>query len=167
MTRQTIFMIHGMFGGSWCWDHYRAFFEARGDRCLAPDLRHHDAAPGADPHPELGTLSLLDYAADLEAAIRSLDEKPVIMGHSMGGLIAQILGSRGLASALVLLAPAAPAGIWSVKSTVVKSIPASMFRWGVWRRPVPTQGRNGRRPRPAPRGRAGASPNRLWIRGWI
>jgi pimeloyl-ACP methyl ester carboxylesterase len=122
MTRQTIFMIHGMFGGSWCWDNYRAFFERRGERCLAPSLRHHDVDPGADPHPDLGSLSL--------------DEKPVIMGHSMGGLIAQILGSRGLASALVLLAPAAPAGIWSVKPTVVRSIPASMIRWGAWKRPV-------------------------------
>jgi non-heme chloroperoxidase len=136
MTRQTIVMIHGMFGGSWCWDHYRGYFERRGDTCLTPALRYHAVDPAAVPHPNLGTVSLLDYADDLEKEIRNLGEKPVIMGHSMGGLIAQILGSRGLAKSLVLLAPAAPAGISPLKPSVIKSIPVAMIRWGFWKKPV-------------------------------
>ena len=105
---QTIVMIHGMFGGSWCWDNYRGFFERKGYRCLTPALRYHDVDPKDEPHPGLGTVSLLDYADDLGRAIRSLGEKPVIIGHSMGGLITQILGSRGLGRSLVLLTSAAP-----------------------------------------------------------
>ena len=81
-------------------------------------------------------MSLLDYADDLEKLIRNLDEKPVIMGHSMGGLIAQILGSRGLAKSLVLLSSAAPAGILALKPSVIKSIPVAMIQWGFWRKPV-------------------------------
>ena len=53
------------------------------------------------------TTSLLDYAADLEARLRALPEKPVVIGHSMGGLIALLLCARGLARAGVLLDPRA------------------------------------------------------------
>jgi pimeloyl-ACP methyl ester carboxylesterase len=49
---------------------------------------------------------LLDYAETLEREIRRFDEKPIVMGHSMGGLLAQILAARGLAKAVVLLTPA-------------------------------------------------------------
>lgn len=68
----------------------------------------------AEPDPRLGTTSLIQYAQDLENYIKGkgLNTKPIIMGHSMGGLLAQILGARGVASALVLLTPAAPAGIF-------------------------------------------------------
>lgn len=133
---RTIFMIHGMFGGSWCWDPYRAFFEARGYTCLTPVLRHHGVAPGDPPHPALGTTSLLDYAADLEQEIRLLPEPPILMGHSMGGLIAQLLAGRELGSAAVLLAPAAPAGILAVRPSVLKSVQGDFLRWGFWKRPV-------------------------------
>ena len=133
---RTIVMIHGMFGGSWCWDGYRGFFAARGYTCLTPVLRHHDADPGGPPHPALGTTSLLDYADDLERQIRLLPEPPVLMGHSMGGLIAQILAGRGVGSAAVLLSPAAPAGILAVRLSVLKSIQGEFLRWGFWRRPV-------------------------------
>jgi len=77
--------------------------------------------PKAKPDDRLGTTSLLDYAEDIENEIRKLDAKPIIMGHSMGGLLAQILGSRGLARALVLLTPAAPAGIRSLTPSVMRS----------------------------------------------
>lgn len=133
---RTIVMIHGMFGGSWCWENYRGFFERRGYRCLIPVLRYHDVDPKDEPHPYLGTVSLLDYADDLEQMIRGLDEKPVIIGHSMGGLITQILGSRKLGSALVLLASAAPAGISALTPSVMKSISTEVIEWGFWRKPI-------------------------------
>jgi pimeloyl-ACP methyl ester carboxylesterase len=58
------------------------------------------------------------------------------MGHSMGGLIAQILGSRGLGRSLVLLSSAAPAGISTVTPSVLKCISTEAFEWGFWRKPV-------------------------------
>ena len=133
---QTIVMIHGMFGGSWCWENYRGFFEHKGYRCLTPILRYHDVDPNDEPHPNLGTVGLLDYADDIKEVICGLDEKPVIIGHSMGGLIAQILGSRGLAKSLVLLASAAPAGVSAVTLSVLKSISTEVIEWGFWRKPI-------------------------------
>ncbi len=133
---RTMVMIHGMFCGGWVWENYRPFFEAKGYRCITPTLRYHDLAAGEPPDPRLGTTSLLDYAADLEDIIRGLDEPPVIIGHSMGGLLAQILGSRDLARALVLLNPAPPAGIMAFKLSVLKIFGRLMKTWGFWKIPV-------------------------------
>ncbi|PKN33530.1 MAG: alpha/beta hydrolase [Deltaproteobacteria bacterium HGW-Deltaproteobacteria-19] len=131
-----LFMINGMYVGPWIWENYRDWFEARGWRCITPTLRYHDADPGAPPDPRLGMTSLLDFVQDLEDEIARLEEKPVIMGHSMGGLLAQILGSRGLARALVLVASAAPAGIWVTSPSVTRSFLAQMLQWRFWEKPV-------------------------------
>src|SRR5262245_31960557 len=104
---RTLVMIHGMWATAHVWRHWRAFFEARGWHVLTPALRHHDVPP-LEPPAALGTTSLLDYAADLEAYVGRLPAKPVIIGHSMGGLLAQILAARKLCVAAVLLCPAPP-----------------------------------------------------------
>jgi len=131
----TLFMIHGMWGGHpQYWENYQTFFQERGYRCITPTLRFHDVSPGAFPDPRLGRTSLLDYAEDLEKEIRILDSQPILMGHSMGGLLAQILGSRGLARALVLLTPAAPAGIVSIRPSVLKTFFRVMTKWAFWKK---------------------------------
>ena len=128
-------MIHGMTAGGWIWDKYRQFFEQKGYACITPTMRHHDSDPKVSPHPELGATSLRDYVNDLEAEIRKLPDKPVIMGHSMGGLITQILGSRGLGSTLVLLCPAPPAGIPMFEWAAIKGTWRSM-KIGFWKKPL-------------------------------
>ncbi|MCD4750735.1 MAG: alpha/beta hydrolase [Thermoanaerobaculales bacterium] len=131
---RTIFMIHGMYCGSWVWEKYVPFFEERGWRCITTTLRHHDMAPNGKPAPELATTSLLDYAADLEAEIRSLEDRPVIMGHSMGGLLAQILSARGLGRAAVLLTPAAPAGALALAPSVIRCFSNVLTTWAFWKK---------------------------------
>lgn len=131
----TIFMIHGMWGGAWYWQNYKEFFEKQGYRCKAATLRHHAMEPTAEPPMELGRTGLLDYAADLEKEIRALDEKPVLMGHSMGGLLTQILAARGLAKAIVLLAPASPRGILAIHPSVIKSFWSMIISGRFWTRP--------------------------------
>ena len=125
-------MIHGMWGGSWCWDNYKTYFEKKGYDCVTTTLRHHDIDPMAPPDSMLGTTSLLDYVKDLEQEILQSGTKPIVMGHSMGGLLAQILGSRDLAKALVLLTPAAPSGILSIRPTVIKSFWSIFTKWDFW-----------------------------------
>lgn len=132
---QTIVMIHGMWGGGWCWDHYKTHFEKRGYHCITPTLRYHDVDPNDEPDPHLGTISLTEYADDLEKIIRKLDAPVILMGHSMGGLLAQILASRNLADALVLLTPASPYGIMALTPSVVRSFWSTLTTWGFWRKP--------------------------------
>lgn len=133
---ETIMMIHGMSCAGWAWENYREFFEQKGYRCVAPTLRFHDMDPNGTPNPQLGTTSLLDYAEDLEKEIQKLNTMPILMGHSMGGLLAQILGSRGLAKALILLTPAPPHGIMSLKPSVIKSVWSALTTWGFWKKPM-------------------------------
>jgi pimeloyl-ACP methyl ester carboxylesterase len=127
-------MIHGMWGTPHVWRHWRAVLEARGWSVHAPALRQHNAPP-LKPPPGLGTTSLLDYATDLEAAIKHLPAKPVIIGHSMGGLLAQILAARDLCTAAVLLCPAPPAGVFALQPSVMRAFLRIQLRWGWWKRP--------------------------------
>jgi pimeloyl-ACP methyl ester carboxylesterase len=133
MAKVAVF-IHGMWGTPDVWRNWRPFLEARGWQTIAPALRHHDAPP-LSPPAGLGTTSLLDYAADLQAAIEDLPGKPVLIGHSMGGLLALMLCARGLARAGVLLTPAAPAGVLALRPSNLLAFARIETSWGWWRKP--------------------------------
>ena len=129
---KTLLMIHGMWGSGEIWAGYKTYFEKLGYQVITPTLRWHDAKYLNAPPKELGTTSLLDYAADLEQQIRALKEKPIIIGHSMGGLLAQILASRGLAESAILLTPAPPAGVFAFRLSSTRtflSVPTVPFFW--------------------------------------
>jgi pimeloyl-ACP methyl ester carboxylesterase len=107
--RFPVVMIHGAFCGGWAFESWRAVFRAKGYDAHAPDLRHHDG--NGEPPQELGQTSMLDYVEDLEEYLDALDDDPILIGHSMGGLLAQMLAARRNVRALVLLAPSAPWGV--------------------------------------------------------
>ncbi len=130
----TILMVHGMFCGPWVWENYVPFFEERGWRPVTTTLRHHGLRPGVGPPAALGTTSVLDYVADLEREIDAMDEVPVVMGHSMGGLLAQMLAARGRARAAVLLTPAAPRGVLALAPSVILSFRDVLTTWGFWKK---------------------------------
>jgi len=128
-------MIHGMWCGPWVWKKYRTYFEALGYLCHTPSLPHHDAPPH-DPPPGLGQTGLLDYVQYLEKYIADLGlRRPIVIGHSMGGLLAQIVASRDLARAAVLLTPAAPYGIFALYPSVLWSFRGMIWR-SLWHKPI-------------------------------
>jgi pimeloyl-ACP methyl ester carboxylesterase len=133
MAKVAVF-IHGMWATPQVWQNWRSFLESRGWTTMAPALRHHDAPPLVAP-PDLGTTSLLDYAADLEATLKDLPKKPIIVGHSMGGLLALMLCARGLAQAGVLLTPAPPAAVPALRPSNVWAFARIEMNWGWWRKP--------------------------------
>ncbi len=133
---KDLFMIHGMMLTGQCWGKYKDFFEKKSYQCHAPSLRHHQLFQREAPDYRLGTTSILDYVADLEAEIDQMPELPVLMGHSMGGLLAQILASRGKARALVLLAPAPPHNtVLLAPPSSLKSFSEVIRRWNFWKKP--------------------------------
>ncbi|MDB5471246.1 MAG: alpha/beta hydrolase fold protein [Caulobacter sp.] len=99
-------MVHGAFCGGWIWDDFRGAFEAAGHTVLTPDLPGHTA--GTDPAGK----SMSDYADHIAAVCASCETPPVLIGHSMGGLVAQLVAAKARLSALVLLAPSAPWGVY-------------------------------------------------------
>jgi non-heme chloroperoxidase len=107
---ETIVMVHGVNCGGWCFEPFRAVFEARGFACLAPDLIGH-GADKADGTSKLTGIGIADYRAQMRDLVAGLPQKPILLGHSMGAVIAQQLAAEGLAQKLVLASPAPRAGI--------------------------------------------------------
>ncbi len=132
-AKPPVVMIHGAFCGGWIFEGWARRFGDAGYPVLTPDLRHHGAA--ADPA-LLGKLGILDYAEDLGRLIDGLDDLPVLIGHSMGGLLAQMLAARGKARALILLAPVAPWGVWPSSLFELLSAQALFLAGDFWRRPL-------------------------------
>lgn len=108
---KDIVLIHGASAGGWSLEGFAGVLANRGWDCHVPDLRFHGDGPVPEPDPQLAETSIRDYVEDMARVVSGLDAPPVILGHSMGALIAQHLAARGLARALVLLSPAPPHGI--------------------------------------------------------
>ena len=108
---KTILMIHGFACGGDSFDALNASLSKQGWRCEAPTLFQHLRTIGAPPD-ELKHLSLADYmraAEDYAHRLTDEDgEKPMVIGHGLGGLIAQKLAERHAVSGSVLITPFAP-----------------------------------------------------------
>lgn len=107
-----ILFVHGMWAGAWMWEPYMTFFAERGWRCHALNLRGHH---GSRPVPDIGRVSIHDYVADARAVAEALG-RPVVIGHSMGGLLAQKLAELLPLPAVVAVTPAAPRGILALST---------------------------------------------------
>ncbi|MDX5394339.1 MAG: alpha/beta hydrolase [Pseudomonadota bacterium] len=114
---QPIIMVHGAFCGGWTFEAFRKPFEAAGFRPQVPDLRGHGTG---DPPDAVRNLSMLDYAADIAAQAQACDEPPVLIGHSLGGLVSLLAARRAPVAGLILLAPSPPWGVsgWTVEEGV-------------------------------------------------
>lgn len=103
-----VIMVHGAFCGGWVFDRFRAPFEAAGHPVLTPDLRGHGAS---EPEEAVTGVSMGDYARDIAKLCDAQDERPILIGHSLGGLVAQLAAVRRPPRALILLAPSPPWGV--------------------------------------------------------
>jgi len=122
---RTIVFIHGMYMTSLCWERWVTHCQAKGYKCLAPNW------PGRDqpidvlrknhPDPQLGKLTLTDVVGHFENVIGKLNENPILIGHSMGGLVVQLLLQKDLAAAGVAIESAPPMGVFTVKWSFLKS----------------------------------------------
>ena len=99
-----ILLVHGAWHGPWCWDGVAERLRRRGHRVEAVRLRGHDRPPGRIWH------RVHHYVEDVGVAAARFAEPPVLVGHSLGGLVVQRYLERGPAQAAVLLAPIPPGG---------------------------------------------------------
>jgi len=105
------------------WENFRSFYQVRGNHVLAPAwprMADDVAEVRGNPAPLAG-LGLREVADHYEKIIRALPEPPILIGHSMGGLIVQLLLSRGLGCVGVAIDSATPAGIYRLPWSVIKS----------------------------------------------
>jgi pimeloyl-ACP methyl ester carboxylesterase len=103
-----LLFVHGAWHAAWCWDeHFLDFFAGRGYRAVAVSLRGHGGSP-ADK--KLKDLTFDDFVADITTAADALPTRPVIVGHSMGGVLVQRYLENRDAPAGVLMASMPPQG---------------------------------------------------------
>ncbi len=111
-----------------------AELEAAGLRAVAPALPFHDVPPGAPAPPALSRLRLADYVAALVAEVEALGSLPVILGHSLGGLLAQLVAARTGAAGLILLAPAPSAQTLRPSLAQAMTLGRVTLGWGWWKK---------------------------------
>ena len=111
--RNPVVFVHGLWLLPSSWDRWQTFFQEAGYTTLAPHWPDDpETVAEAKAHPEvLAGKSIGEVADHFEDVIRGLDAKPVIIGHSFGGLLTQILAGRGLGSASVAIDPAPFRGV--------------------------------------------------------
>lgn len=117
LARPPLLLVHGAGHGAWCWEPWLERLPGLGWKAFALSLRHHPGSRELDERTFLERTSVDDYTDDVAAVARHLGEPAVVIGHSMGGIVAQRFVARAgrgeldgvpAPTALVLLASVVP-----------------------------------------------------------
>jgi non-heme chloroperoxidase len=120
---QPVVFIHGLWLLPSSWDRWAAVFEEAGFTALTPGWPDDpETVEEANAHPEVFAGKTVGQVADhYDAIIRGLDRKPAVVGHSFGGLLAQIIAGRGLAKVSVAIDPAPFRGVLPLPLSTLKA----------------------------------------------
>ncbi|KZB68227.1 alpha/beta hydrolase [Thalassospira lucentensis] len=119
--KTPVVFVHGAFTGAWCWnEHFLTWFADQGFETISFSLRGHGGSGGR----ELRSLaSIDDYVEDLETVVDTLCQKPILIGHSMGGYIIQKYLEKHKATAAVLMASVPPEGLLASNTMMAMAQP--------------------------------------------
>ena len=123
LNKQPVVFVHGLWLLPSSWNRWVEMFEAAGYTALAPGwpddpptVEEANANPGVMAHKTVGQI-----ADHYEEIIRELKIKPAVIGHSFGGLLAQILAGRGLSAVTVAIDPAPFRGVLPLPIAALRS----------------------------------------------
>jgi pimeloyl-ACP methyl ester carboxylesterase len=123
---KTILFITGAFVSSECWDNWVTYFEGKGYNCLVPRWPNKDvSAPKLRqrmPATEIASMRLQTLIDFYAAQIKALPEKPILIGHSIGGLLTQILLQKNIAEVGVAIHPVAPQGVLTLSWSMLRAV---------------------------------------------
>lgn len=122
-----ILFVHGSYCAAWIWDEkFMPYFAEQGYSCNAVSLRGHGASEGL-----LAWASLADYVDDVAKAAAGLGAPPIIIGHSMGGLVVQHVLARQKTAAAVLVSAVPPSGLASSVMHMTMFSPDVLWQLGL------------------------------------
>jgi pimeloyl-ACP methyl ester carboxylesterase len=128
-----VLFVHGAWHGAWCWEeNFMGYFAERGFNCYAFCMRGHGRA-GCEGFFHFSGVD--DYVADLQAAVERLGTEPVLVGHSMGGLVVQRYLETHRAPAAVLLASVPPRGVLRFVMRFARRHPMAFLKYLVTMNP--------------------------------
>jgi pimeloyl-ACP methyl ester carboxylesterase len=121
--RTPVVFVHGLWLLPSSWDRWASVFEEAGYAALTPGWPDDpETVAEAKANPEVFAHKTVGQVADhYEAVIGGLTEKPAVVGHSFGGLLAQILAGRGLSAATVAIDPAPFRGVLPLPISALRS----------------------------------------------
>src|SRR3954452_19774053 len=121
--KRPIVFIHGLWLLPSSWDRWRTVFEAAGYTTIAPGWPDDpNTVEEANRNPEVFAHKTVGQVADhFEDVVGQLQQKPALIGHSFGGLLAQILAGRELSAATVAIDPAPFRGVLPLPISALRS----------------------------------------------
>src|SRR5438067_6234122 len=119
-----VIFIHGLWLLPSSWDNWADFFRQAGYAPLTPDWPDDpQTVEGARAEPEVVARKTLKQVADhTTEIINALDKKPAVMGHSTGGLLAQMLAGRGLSAVTVAIDPGVFRGVLPLPASALRAV---------------------------------------------
>lgn len=129
-VQPEIVFIHGMWSRHTVWEQWLQFFRRLGYECHAVDLPGHDAQGSDD---SLQGMPLWRYV-DAVTAVAARLHRPVLIGHSLGGLIGQLVAERLDVAGLVLINSAAPGQVFPLRPKMLPGLVRHFSKWGLWRK---------------------------------
>lgn len=126
LKTNNIVFVTGAFVNSSSWDDWRLYFEAKGYKTIAPAWPFKNASTSElrkrQPHDtDLAKLTLNEVIDHYIKAVKSFPEKPIVIGHSLGGLMTQIIVNRDLAAAGVAIHPVPPLGVFPYEFSFLRA----------------------------------------------
>jgi pimeloyl-ACP methyl ester carboxylesterase len=114
---KTVIFIHGAWSSGDVWNNYKNHFSEKGHKTLSPTFSYH----ATTTNDSLIGMSMEDYVSEIREIVKSLNNPPVIVAHSMGCIIAQRLAIEDLIEKMILIAPPANYGMMP-PSESIKSV---------------------------------------------
>jgi pimeloyl-ACP methyl ester carboxylesterase len=126
--KPPLLFVHGGYCDAWFWEPYfLPWFAARGYAAYALSLRGHGTSGGRNT---LFITGLGDYEADVEHVAATLKAPPVLIGHSMGAAVVELIVAKRPVRGAALLAPIPPVGLLPIASRLAASHPNYLMHMG-------------------------------------
>jgi pimeloyl-ACP methyl ester carboxylesterase len=123
MVKNPVVFIHGLWMHSSTWKPWMEFFSSHGYECFNPDWPGDGATveESRANKKNIANHGITEVANGYAKVIETLPSKPILIGHSFGGLLVQILLGRGIAAAAVAIDPAPIKGVWQLPLSALKA----------------------------------------------
>ena len=137
--RVPLIFVHGAWLSSGSWENFSDYFAHRGFDVSAPEWprKQGDVEELREASDDIKGLGITEIVDHYEEQIDALDEPPVLIGHSFGGLIVELLLDRGLGRAGVAMSPAPPKGILVLPFSSLKAAAPALAHPSKWHGVVP------------------------------